>query len=560
LTRKQIVHESPGNSPADSIISTTVAGREATRASAAGSARLGFSMRTTHDTTQQPILLAADGGIARYGIAVLSVIASLLVRQTLQPLLGSQDTYLASFAAVVFTSWYCGFVPALLSIVLAAIGSVYFFVPPVHSLVINDRENIWSLVGFLSFSALIVAMGEANRRSTARRHTAERLATEMSELLQKRIQERTAELEKTTAEVIRQAKLLDSANDAIFVRSKENKITYWNQGATRLYGWMQEEVLGQSPHDILQTEFPVPISEVLYSERDAWEGELRHRKRDGTQVTVASRWTTVRDPDGNISGWLEINTDITLRKRAEDAARRLGGRLLHLQDAERRKFARDLHDGIGQYLASIKMFLDSAMRSDVSAQEQKELLAESSDIVERCLAETRTVSHLLHPPLLDEAGLASAIQWYAEGFSERSGIRLELDLQPDLGRLPSEVEITLFRVLQEGLTNIHRHSRASQAGVHVVIQDGSVRMQITDSGCGIPEDLLREWREMRAPLGVGMAGMLERTRDMGGSFDVQSGSTGTILTIAIPVRDANAKATGAAAPPTSDPSHGISAA
>jgi len=121
------------------------------------------------------------------------------------------------------------------------------------------------------------------------------------------------------------------------------------------------------------------------------------------------------------------------------------------------------------------------------------------------------VSHLLHPPLLDEAGLASAIQWYAEGFSERSGIRLDLALQPDLGRLPSDVEITLFRVLQEGLTNIHRHSRAAQASVEVVIRNGSVRMQISDSGCGIPQDLLREWREMRAPLGVGMAGMLERT-------------------------------------------------
>jgi signal transduction histidine kinase len=149
---------------------------------------------------------------------------------------------------------------------------------------------------------------------------------------------------------------------------------------------------------------------------------------------------------------------------------------------------------------------------------------------------------LLHPPLLDEAGLASAIQWYAEGFSERSGIRLDLDLPPNLGRLPGDVEITLFRVLQEGLTNIHRHSHASEAGVGIVVQEGSVRMQITDSGCGIPEELLREWREMRAPLGVGMAGMLERTRDMGGSFDVQSGSTGTTLTIVIPVTEPEVKA------------------
>jgi two-component system NarL family sensor kinase len=188
------------------------------------------------------------------------------------------------------------------------------------------------------------------------------------------------------------------------------------------------------------------------------------------------------------------------------------------------------------------------------------LLAESASIVEKCLSETRTVSHLLHPPLLDEAGLTSAIQWYAEGFSERSGIRLDLNLQPELGRLPSDVEITLFRILQESLTNIHRHSHASQAGVNVIIQDGVVRMQITDSGRGIPQELLREWREMRAPLGVGMAGMLERTREISGSFDVQSGPSGTTLTIVIPVSEAAIKTTQPASHEAKDSSQGVSAA
>ena len=520
----------------------------------------GFRSRPPRTASKLPFLVASDSPGVRYGIAILSVMASLLFRQLLHPLLGPQDTYLTAFAAIVFTSWYCGLGPALLSIIFSAVGSVYYFVPPTHSLTISSRQDAWDLVGFLSLSGLVAAMGEASRRSVARRDIAERFATEMRERLAQRIQERTLELERTTAQVVHQAKLLDSANDAIFVRSKEDRVTYWNRGATRLYGWMEHEALGKSPHELLQTEFPVPVAEVLYSPSDSWEGELRHRKRDGTQVIVASRWTTLRDAEGNISGWLEINTDITLRKRAEDAARRLGGRMLHLQDAERRRFARELHDGIGQYLASLKMFLDSAMRPGISPEEQKGLLTESGSIIEKCLVETRTVSHLLHPPLLDEAGLTSAIQWYAEGFSERSGIRVDLDLQPDLGRLPSEVEITLFRVLQEALTNIHRHSQATQAEVSVVIQQGSVQMQIADSGCGIPEDLLREWREIRAPLGVGMAGMLERTREIGGSFDVQSSSAGTTVTIVIPLLEASLKTARPDSPAANDSSQGVSAA
>lgn len=515
--------------------------------------------RRTKNAPLRSVLLPSNSVIARYGVAILSVAASLLLRKLLNPLLGPVNIYHTAWAAVVFTSWYCGLGPAIMSVILAALGSVYYFVPPFHSLKLLDKADFWGLVGFLLFSSLIVWLGEVNRRAIVRQNLAEREASEMRELLEQRIQQRTLELEEKTAEVIHQSRFLNSANDAIFVRSKDNKITYWNQGATRLYGWLEQEVLGHSPHDILQTEFPVPLSEVLHLERDSWEGELRHRKRDGSQAIVASRWTTLRDGEGQVTGWLEINTDITSRKRAEDAARRLGGRMLQLQDAERRKFARELHDGIGQYLAGLKMFLDSAMREGVLPEQRKELLEECASITERCLTETRTVSHLLHPPLLDEAGLASAIQWYAEGFSQRSGIRLDLDLQPDLPRLPSEVEITLFRVLQEGLTNIHRHSQSPEAGVKVAFQDGSVRMQITDSGRGIPEDQLREWREMRAPLGVGMAGMLERTRDMGGTFEVQSDSSGTTLTIVIPVSEAALMAIRSLASEQKDSLQGVSA-
>jgi K+-sensing histidine kinase KdpD len=167
------------------------------------------------DAPPQPPVFAFNGAVARYGVAILCVGASLAARKLLSPLLGPQDTYLTAFAAVVFASWYCGLGPAILSVVLAAIGSVYYFVPPAHSFTIHERQDVWALLGFLFFASLIVLMGEANRHSIARREAAEDEASEMRELLEQRIQQRTEDLQKKTAEVTHQAKLLDSANDAI---------------------------------------------------------------------------------------------------------------------------------------------------------------------------------------------------------------------------------------------------------------------------------------------------------------------------------------------------------
>jgi PAS domain S-box-containing protein len=149
-----------------------------------------------------------------------------------------------------------------------------------------------------------------------------------NEELETLVREHTVELQRNTAQLAYQADLLDLANDAIFVRSADGRITYWNKGAERLYGWTKEEALGKSTHELVYTEFPIDVSYILG--RDRWEGELQHRRRDGSRLTVASRWTTLRDRNGNPVGWLEINTDITARKRAEEAARSLSGRILHL--------------------------------------------------------------------------------------------------------------------------------------------------------------------------------------------------------------------------------------
>jgi two-component system, NarL family, sensor kinase len=170
--------------------------------------------------------------------------------------------------------------------------------------------------------------------------------------------------------------------------------------------------------------------------------------------------------------------------------------------------------------------------------EQAEALAQCSEIVARCLTETRTISHLLHPPLLDEAGLKSALQWCADGFGQRSGIQIHLDLPPELGRFHRDVETALFRVVQEALTNIHRHSHASEVTICLSVNTGNVRLEIDDNGRGIPEQKLHDFFESGGGTGVGLAGIRERVQELGGSLEIESDQTGTLLRIVLPVKAA----------------------
>src|SRR5581483_9156248 len=228
--------------------------------------------------------------------------------------------------------------------------------------------------------------------------------------LDARVRQRTEELERKTAEVIEHARLLDLANDAIFVRSLDGSVFYWNEGAERLYGWTKNEIAFQSLSNLLKTEFPVPFPEIIekLNREGTWEGELTHTRRDGSRIVVASRWTVWRNGQGEPIGWLQINTDITERRRVEDGLRAMSARLLHLQDEERRRIARELHDSAGQLLVALKLNL--AMAQNViraQAPESSKVLNESIELSDQLSRELRTISHLLHPPLLDEAGLPS---------------------------------------------------------------------------------------------------------------------------------------------------------
>jgi len=228
-----------------------------------------------------------------------------------------------------------------------------------------------------------------------------------------------------------------------------------------------------------------------------------------------------------------MEMDITARAAQLE---QLSVKLLTLQDEERRHLARELHDSAGQYLAGIQMNLSALLRPTSGlADPARARVSDSLDMAKLCTSEIRTISYLLHPPLLDETGLPSAITWYAEGFAERSGIRVDLQLPEDLGRLPSETETALFRVVQQSLANIHRHSGSTVAIIRIVIDSHAVSVEIRDEGRGFPPEVLTGFHSGTRLLGVGMAGMRERIRNMGGRFDVRSSDKGASIHVSLPI-------------------------
>jgi len=217
--------------------------------------------------------------------------------------------------------------------------------------------------------------------------------------------------------------------------------------------------------------------------------------------------------------------------RKSEEIRELTGRLLKSQDDERRRLARELHDSTGQMLAAMKINLDSIgveMQGKNPAVDK--LVAETTGYTVEISRQLRTMSYLLHPPLLDETGLQSALRWYAEGFAQRSGIQVDLKINPELRRLPDDLEIAIFRVVQESLTNIHRHSGSPTATIELTSSPENIQLQIVDAGKGMPD---RASRSKFVP-GVGIMGMQERMRQFGGTFEILSKGKGTTVVATVP--------------------------
>ena len=464
-------------------------------------------------------------------------------------------------------------------------------------------------------------------------------------------------------ELAEKARLLDLSNDAILVRDASDRITFWNAGATAIYGYSRDQALGRVSHVLFDTEFPEPLERI--KERLAgdgqWAGELRHRCSNGSRITVSTRWIAERDVSGNVTSILESNRDISEIKRALEAQNRLAaivessddaivsknldgiitswnkaaermfgytaeeavgqhitlivpshlldeeadilarlrsgeridhfetirrrkdgtefdiavtispvkdstgriigaskvgrdiaerkrmeralqeaelsGRLLQLQDEERRRVARELHDGAGQLLAALSMNIHAIANEKVALSSRAaRVIEETFGLIDQIISEVRTISHLLHPPFLDEVGLRSALTEYVHGFGERSKIQVSLDLPSALGRLPRALELSLFRIVQECLTNIHRHSRSATARVRLSCIPGEVQLQVTDQGCGMTPELQERFFAGKSS-GVGLRGMRERVRQLGGALQIDSNRNGTSIVAVLPIRD-----------------------
>ncbi len=274
------------------------------------------------------------------------------------------------------------------------------------------------------------------------------------------------------------------------------------------------------------------LKQVQIYANGMWEnGQFLHARCFVRDVTEQKRAEQARQESETNLRLANEKLESLVEQRTA-ALRHLSARVLTLQDAERRRIARELHDSLGQYLVGLKLNLDMLKRSPG----RTDLWSQSDDLVERCVSEVRTLSYLLHPPMIDDVGLASAARWFVEGMGQRSGMQVTLDAPRHLERLPAEIELVLFRVLQEGLTNVHRHSGATVAQVAIRKETGQMSLEVKDNGCGMRPDVLSRFEQTGTGMGVGLSGMRERVRELGGSMQVESGQHGTSVRVAIPLQ------------------------
>jgi PAS domain S-box-containing protein len=333
------------------------------------------------------------------------------------------------------------------------------------------------------------------------------------------------------------AAIVESSDDAIVSKDLDGIIATWNKSAERIFGYSADEAIGQPitliiPSERLQEEVEI-LSRIRRGERTDHFETVRRRK-DGKLIDVAVTISPVRDAQGRIIGASKVARDISERKKLETLIREMemSGRLFQVQDDERRRFARELHDGTGQLLAALSINIDRiAKEKHRLSPRAARCVDENRSLVNQVISEVRTLAHLLHPPLLDEVGLRSVLDEYVRGFAERSNIAVSVDLPEDLGRLPREMELSLFRIVQECLTNIHRHSGSATATVRLSRTPTEIQLEVSDQGRGMSAEVEKK------RTGVGFRGMRERVHQLGGTFEVRSSDKGTAILVVLPRSD-----------------------
>ena len=371
------------------------------------------------------------------------------------------------------------------------------------------------------------------------------------------------------------AAIVDSCEDAIVSKTLDGIITTWNASAERLFGYRASEAVGQHITLIIPTdrtdEETLIINKIKDGQRIEHFDTVRVRK-DRTEVDVALTISPVRDHTGKIVGASKIARDITQRKRVERSLREseeryrtladaldtqvqfrtqelerrnaelraLSARLLQSQDEERRHIARELHDSAGQTLAALSISLGQ-LRADVKSNPAQlaKSVTDAEELVQHLNKEIRTTSYLLHPPLLDETGLSSALGWYVQGLKDRSDIDVHLSIAENFQRLPAEMELVIFRIVQESLTNVHRHSGSRKATITIAHENDRILVQIQDHGHGISAERLAQIRSQGT--GVGISGMRERLRHFNGELTVESDDTGTRILATLPAKSSRTK-------------------
>ena len=336
------------------------------------------------------------------------------------------------------------------------------------------------------------------------------------------------------------AAIVESSDDAIVSKNMDGVITSWNKSAELLFGYTAEEAVGSNITIIIpanrRDEEPTILDRLRKGERVDHFETIRMSK-DGKLLNVSLTISPVKDDSGRVVGASKVARDITDRKRAEEARKEveIAAKLLHVQDAERRRIARELHDGLGQLAIAIKINASQILKEkNKLSSRAAQCATENMELAGQAISEIRTVSYLLHPPLLDEIGLISALESYTEGFAQRSKVKVALELAADLGRLPQDYELSLFRVAQECLTNIHRHSGSPTAMLKLLRTPHEITLEVIDEGRGIDEQK-RATIDAGAAIGVGFRGMQERVKLIGGKLKVQSSNRGTSVVVTLPI-------------------------